>query len=129
MIYRQVLEEVISRLDEIEELTVLFRRKNIDGTLPIAMIAPASFTITDDKGVTDLQGDFGFTVTLYADSFPDLLDLVEQIEEKIRLDADIPKTVSLKYKGFRVAQTESTTDNIEPAELQFTINLVRNLDE
>ncbi|MEI2780942.1 MAG: hypothetical protein V9H25_06625 [Candidatus Competibacter sp.] len=125
--YSEILSDIINRLEVIEDLTVLFRQRNIDSDLPVAMLAPKTFNITDSKAVTDLVGSFEFSITVYADSFPELLALIERIETSIQLDESIPNTIKLSYKGFRVAETESVSDRIEPCEMLFSAELCRSV--
>ncbi len=125
--YSEILSDIINRLEVIEDLTVTFRQRNLDGQLPICMIAPKAFNVTDSKAVTDLVGTLDFSVTVYADSFPELLALIERIETSIQLDSGIPNTIKLTYKGFRVAETESVSDRIEPCEMLFSAELCRSV--
>lgn len=125
--YSEILSNIIERLEQIEELTVLFRRRNVDGPVPLAMIAPASFSVTGERVRTNIKGNLDFVITLYAESFPELLALIERVESAVIRNEKPPKTISLEYQGFRLAQTEDPSTNIEPAELRFQISLIRNL--
>lgn len=125
--YSEILNDIIGRIETIEDLTVLFRQRNIDSDLPVAMLAPSTLSVTNDVAVTDLQANYQFTITLYADNFSELLLLIERIETEIQLDKLPINTSKFKYLGFKLAPTESPTDNIEPCEMTFSLSIVRNL--
>ncbi len=125
--YSEILNDIINRLEVIEDLTVTFRQRNLDGQLPLCMVAPSNLSVTNDVGITDLQANYQFTITLYADNFSELLLLIERIETAIQLDNLPINTSKFKYLGFKLAPTESPTDSIEPCEMTYSCSIIRNL--
>lgn len=125
--YRDVIETIQNRLQQIPEVSVVFRASDIDSTLPVIILAPREFSVQTDMGRSDVGGDFIVSVMVYAETYQDLLALIESVETTIDLDMDIPSIARLRYRGFRLTPVENPTTPIEPAEMTYVVELCRTL--
>lgn len=127
--YLEMFEDIKSRLETIPGLTTYIGRSKSSPTNPLAVIIPSKMDPTNNREVyPTMKAAMSLSVIVYADTFEELLNLIETIEDALDISKKIPQTMYFLYEGFIIGAEEQGV-NARVAQLNFSIEFVKRMKE
>ena len=99
-----------NNLESLHKYEDTYRQLNKDDNIPICFLDVNSNKPVDSDVFPQYQkkckSSFSFSLIVYSDSLVNLLDLIENIEQAMKLSENIKGSLKTEYSGFEIASKE-----------------------